>query len=55
MIKTENRKDEHVSVSLEKDVSYKHNYWDDVRLIHNALPEINKNNIDFTTKFYSSL
>lgn len=52
MIKTESRKEEHVKVSLEKDVSYEHNYWDDVRLIHNALPEINKNDIDFSTKLF---
>jgi isopentenyl-diphosphate delta-isomerase len=52
MIKTESRKEEHVKVSLEKDVSYHHNYWDDVKLIHNALPEINKNDIDFSTKLF---
>jgi isopentenyl-diphosphate delta-isomerase len=52
MNKTENRKDEHVRVSLEKNVAYTHNYWDDVKLIHNALPEINKNNIDFSTKLF---
>ena len=52
MIKTECRKDEHVKVSLEKDVTYEHNYWEDVRLIHNALPEINKDEIDFSTKLF---
>jgi isopentenyl-diphosphate delta-isomerase len=52
MIKTESRKEEHVKVSLERDVSYEHNYWDDVRLTHNALPEINKNDIDFSTKLF---
>ncbi|KYK27001.1 isopentenyl pyrophosphate isomerase [Thermoplasmatales archaeon SG8-52-1] len=52
MIKTESRKEEHVRVSLEKDVSYEHNYWDDVRLIHNALPELNKNDIDFSSKLF---
>jgi isopentenyl-diphosphate delta-isomerase len=52
MKKTEYRKDEHVKVSLEKDVTYEHNYWEDVRLIHNALPEINKDEIDFSTKLF---
>jgi len=52
MIKTESRKEEHVKVSLERDVSYEHNYWDDVRITHNALPEINKNDIDFSTKLF---
>lgn len=52
MNKTESRKDEHVRISLEEDVAAEHNYWDDVRLIHNALPEINKNEIDLSTKLF---
>jgi len=52
MSQTVSRKDEHVRISLEKDVAADHNYWDDVRLIHNALPEINKNEIDFSTKLF---
>ena len=52
MNQTESRKDEHVRVSLEKDVSAHHNYWDDVKLIHNALPEINKNEIDLSTRLF---
>ena len=49
MSKTESRKYEHVRVSLEKDVSAGHNYWDDIVLVHDALPEINKDEIDLTT------
>jgi isopentenyl-diphosphate delta-isomerase len=52
MNQTESRKDEHVRISLEKDVSAHHNYWDDVKLIHNALPEINKDEIDLCTKLF---
>ena len=52
MSKTESRKDEHVRISLNKDVLAEHNYWDDVELKHNALPEINKNKIDFSTKLF---
>jgi isopentenyl-diphosphate delta-isomerase len=52
MNQTESRKDEHVRVSLEKDVSAHHNYWDDVKLIHNALPEINKDEIDLSTRLF---
>jgi len=52
MNQTESRKDEHVKVSLEKDVAAEHNYWDDVKLVHNALPEINKNEIDYSTKLF---
>lgn len=52
MNQTEIRKDEHVRISLEKDVSAHHNYWDDVKLIHNALPEMNKDEIDLCTKLF---
>jgi len=52
MNQTESRKDEHVRVTLEKDVAAEHNYWDDVKLIHNALPEINKSDIDFSTQLF---
>ena len=52
MNKTESRKDEHVKVSLEKDVAAKHNYWDDIKLKHNALPEINKNEVDLSIKLF---
>jgi isopentenyl-diphosphate delta-isomerase len=51
MNKIESRKDEHVRISLEKDVSSSHNYWDDLSLSHNALPEINKSNVDLSIEF----
>ena len=53
MNQIENRKDEHVRISLEKDVSSHHNYWDQIKLIHNALPEINKEEIDISTKLFN--
>ena len=52
MNKTESRKDEHVRISLEKNVVAHHNYWDDVKLIHNALPEINKYELDHSTELF---
>lgn len=52
MNQTESRKDDHVKISLEKNVAADHNYWDDVQLIHNAMPEINKNEIDLSTKLF---
>ena len=52
MSKTESRKDEHVKISLEKKVSAHHNFWDDVKLIHNALPEVNKEEVDISTKLF---
>lgn len=53
MNKIEIRKDEHVKVALEKDVSSNHNYWDDIKLIHNALPEIQKKDIDLSVKLFN--
>jgi isopentenyl-diphosphate delta-isomerase len=52
MSQTESRKDDHVRISLEKDVSSTYNYWDDIRLIHNALPEINKDEIDLSIELF---
>jgi isopentenyl-diphosphate delta-isomerase len=53
MNKTESRKDEHVQVAIEKDISSDHNYWDDIKLIHNALPEIQKKDIDLSVKIFN--
>ena len=52
MSQTENRKNEHIKISLEKMVGAQHRYWDDIQLIHNALPEISKIDIDFSTKLF---
>ena len=52
MNQTESRKDDHVKISIEKDVAHIHNYWDDVKLIHNALPEVNKDEIDYSTELF---
>jgi isopentenyl-diphosphate delta-isomerase len=49
---TESRKDEHVRIAIEENVKSSYNYWDDVILIHNALPEINKNEIDTSTNLF---
>ena len=52
MNQTEERKREHIQISLEEDVSAHHNYWDDVKLVHNALPEINEDDIDLSTALF---
>lgn len=52
MNRIESRKDEHVRISLEKKVTSHRNYWDDIKLIHNALPEINKDEIELSTKLF---
>ncbi|UCD14011.1 MAG: type 2 isopentenyl-diphosphate Delta-isomerase [Thermoplasmatales archaeon] len=52
MNQTEERKREHIKISLEENVAAHHNYWDDVTLIHNALPEINEDEIDLSTDLF---
>lgn len=52
MNQTEERKREHVQISLKENVIAHHNYWDEVHLIHNALPEINKNEIDLSIHMF---
>jgi len=49
--KTEQRKAEHVNIILQENVSAEYNYWNDVRLVHNALPEIDLDDIDLAVKF----
>jgi len=55
MNQTEERKSEHVHICLDEDVSAHHNYWDDVNLIHNALPEINEDGIDLSTEIFGKI
>lgn len=52
MNQTEERKREHVQISLKENVTSHHNYWDDVQLTHNALPEIDKNDIDLSIQLF---
>lgn len=46
----ESRKEDHVDICLNKDVKGHHNYWDDIKLIHQALPEIDFKDIDTSAK-----
>ena len=52
MNQTEERKREHVQISLNKNVSASHNFWEDVDLFHNALPEINENEINLSIQLF---
>ena len=46
------RKKEHVDIVMEKNVSHSYNYWDDFMLVHDALPEINMDEIDTSTNIF---
>ncbi len=48
---TERRKAEHLRIPLEKDVQSIPSPWDAIRLRHNAVPEIDRSEVDLTTKF----
>jgi isopentenyl-diphosphate delta-isomerase len=49
----ENRKAEHVNICATKPVSASYNYWDDIFLIHQALPEIDKSDVNLKTKLFN--
>lgn len=49
------RKQEHIDICATKNVACSKNYFDCVRMIHCALPEINKKGIDISTKIFNSL
>ncbi len=53
MLETELRKSDHIKISLEKDIKHKKSTgFGDVELIHNALPEMDFDNIDTDVEFF---
>ncbi len=48
----EQRKADHIQVTLEEDVASRHDYWSDVKLVHDALPEIDLEEIDTSTVLF---
>jgi len=52
MREIEQRKAEHIQVSLEEDVASAHDYWDDVKLVHDALPEVDLEEVDTSTVLF---
>jgi hypothetical protein len=49
---TEQRKAEHVDIILKENVEAEHNFWNDVHLIHESLPEVDYEEIDISTKLF---
>ena len=49
MTKIEGRKADHINICLEKKISTDYRYWDDIKLIHEALPEVDYDEIDTTS------
>jgi len=48
----EARKCEHIEICLKENVDAEYNYWQDLRFIHNALPEVNLDDIDTSTELF---
>lgn len=46
------RKADHLRINLEQDVKASRNPWDDVRLRHNALPEVDRADVDLTVELF---
>ncbi len=50
----EGRKADHIDVVLKENVRHVHNHWQEVKLIHNALPEADLDEIDTRVEFLGS-
>ena len=44
------RKADHIKICVEERIAPDHCYWDDVRLVHNAMPEIDMDEIDMSAE-----
>jgi isopentenyl-diphosphate delta-isomerase len=46
------RKSDHIEICMKDDVCARRNYWDDVKIIHRALPEISLDKIDTSVTLF---
>ncbi len=46
------RKADHIEICLNERIEPGYCYWDDIKLIHNALPEVNMDEIDLSTEIF---
>jgi isopentenyl-diphosphate delta-isomerase len=53
MVKNVSRKAEHVEICATQPVQASFNYWEDIFLHHQALPEVNKSEIDLNIKLFN--
>lgn len=52
MTQIRERKADHIDICMNERIAPGYCYWDDVRLIHNALPEINADDIDMSCTLF---
>jgi isopentenyl-diphosphate delta-isomerase len=50
----QSRKADHVQICMTKDVKADYDYWDDIQLIHHALPEIGMEDIDTSVRLFGA-
>ncbi|MCQ2056525.1 MAG: type 2 isopentenyl-diphosphate Delta-isomerase [archaeon] len=55
MTKIKERKTGHVSIALKQKMCSRYRYWDDIILVHEALPEINYDDIDTTSRLLGKI
>lgn len=48
----ERRKADHIQVTLDKNVCPAHNHWDDIKLVHDSLPEVDLEEVDTSTMLF---
>lgn len=48
----ERRKQEHIDICAKEDLAQDYSYWDDVKLVHNPLPEIDFEEVDTSTTIF---
>lgn len=52
MMQIRDRKADHINICMNERIAPGYCYWDDVRLVHNALPEINADDIDMSCMLF---
>jgi isopentenyl-diphosphate delta-isomerase len=50
--RTQSRKEEHVDICLGQRVQHRRRFWEDVHLVHKALPEVDMQDIDLSLKLF---
>lgn len=50
--RTQSRKEEHVTICLGQRVSHSRRFWEEVHLVHNALPEVDMRDIDLSVRLF---
>ncbi len=48
------RKQDHIDISKREDVASSYNYWDDVHFVHDALPEVDMDDVDLTWRAFGA-